>query len=204
MKNSSDFTITEIEKLITISNLLGINIPDNISASVDLYLNSILTQLKKIPYVAFPVSFHTVDIAIFKQTDSGLQVLLGRKPGNITFQFIGGFVDPGETSYYAAQREITEETNIVIENTLDFIGSFFIDDGRFGDSPHKITTSFFGYLIVGDEDKDMKGMDDIEEVKWFDVSILEFDYKTIIGSLHHKLFENFIDWLKEIKLYEGR
>lgn len=200
MENSSDFSVSEIEKLITIANYFGIELPEEKSASIDWYLKEMINKLEKIPYTPFPVSFHTVDIAMcVAGLDMELNLLMGRKPGNTVFQFIGGFMDPGETSWMAAIRELFEETNVlIVKEQMEYLGSFFIDDHRFKNSCHKITTSF--YVAVGDIDI-MGGLlakDDIEEVRLFKIPelILNDTYKTIIAKLHQPLFERLIEWIE--------
>ena len=192
MKNSSDFAVSEMEKLITIANNLGVNIPENVSPSIDLYLNEIIKQLKNIPYCPYPISFHTIDIAIISyDSQTGKErLLLGRKPGKTNFQFIGGFIEPGESAEDAVIREMKEETNLsTTSNLLFYLRSFFIDDERYKNSCHKITTSFFRTLILNDAIDDLKAQDDIQEVKWFEMDELRKNYKDIIIPMHYILFE---------------
>ena len=101
-------------------------------------------SLLKVPYIIYPVAFHTVDIIPYRKTKNGLELLLGRKHNSNSFQFCGGFVEPMQTAEGAAKRELEEESFIVIEETdLKYIGSYFIDDSRYKNSCHKITTSLF-------------------------------------------------------------
>lgn len=193
--SASNFSISEIGQLINIANRLGVDIPESKSASVELYLDSILKKIEEIPYVPFPIAFHTVDIVVFR----GMDILLGKKPDKSYYQFIGGFVDPGETAVTAARRELYEESNIVIEDEKDYsyLGSFFINDPRYANSCHKITTSFFGTFITNGQDAFMMPKDDIQEVKWFSYDELNTaeKYKEIIGSLHIPLFEALDPWI---------
>ena len=196
---ASNFSVDEIGQLITIANLLGVQISEKEQSTIDLYLNAIIRQLNHIPYVAFPTAFHCVDIAILRYMEEGgddysKELLLGRKSGKTKYQFIGGFVNPGETSHQAAKRETLEESKIIIEETrLNYIGSFFIDDERFKSGPHKLTTSFF-YTIV--PRSMMAGADDdIEETKWFRLSDLQNEPHEIIIDPHLSLLNSLMKYL---------
>jgi bifunctional NMN adenylyltransferase/nudix hydrolase len=115
----------------------------------------------------FPAVLPTVDVALFHDTGDGIKVLLGRKPGEDHFRFIGGFVNPGESLEDAARREAYEETKLDI-SSVEYIGSFPVKDWRYAkDKDTKITTSFFaGWTMT----KTGKAGDDIGEIKWFDVA----------------------------------
>ena len=132
-------------------------------------------QNNKVPYIPYPVSLHTVDMAILRITYAHeIEILLGRKPGQSLFQFPGGFMDPGETAEQAAERELKEETCLELTFTRKhYLGSFFIDDPRYKDTPHKITSSLFGQFITHDISLNTKASDDLEEIRWFKFSSLE-------------------------------
>ncbi|HLG02181.1 MAG TPA: NUDIX domain-containing protein [Bacteroidia bacterium] len=102
----------------------------------------------------------TVDIAIFDDDN----VLLGRKPGEEKFRFIGGFSDPTDRSFEdAAKREAKEETGLDVEQ-VRYLGSILVDDWRFREEEDKIMTLFF----AAEKGKGAcKANDDIEELKWF-------------------------------------
>lgn len=110
----------------------------------------------------YPTVFTTVDIAIFDESETKL--LLGRKPNESKFRFIGGFSDIKSTSFEQdARREVQEETNIDITDPI-YVGSFRIDDHRYRKEIDKITTIFFrAKYFTG---KPTAG-DDIEEIRWF-------------------------------------
>lgn len=193
MKDSSNFSVDEIGKLVTISNLLGITYKEKISLSIDLYLNNIIEQLQKIPYCPFPIAFHCVDVAILRYNewndqydDFDLELLLGRKKGKTKYQFIGGFVDPAETTSKSVTREIVEEVNISAIGILVYAGSFFIDDERFKKGPHKLTTSFYHTFV--DKNIVATAGDDIEEVKWFNENELKGNVNDLIIEQHLQLY----------------
>jgi bifunctional NMN adenylyltransferase/nudix hydrolase len=115
----------------------------------------------------FPTAFPTVDVAIFNE--NWTKLLLGRKPYEKEFRFIGGFADPeSETYEQDARREVMEETGIEITDPK-YIGSAKIDDWRYRGEIDKIKTLLFvAKYLHGTPRPD----DDIAEVKWFSMSEL--------------------------------
>lgn len=111
----------------------------------------------------FPTAYTTVDIAPMNENG---QVLLGRKPGEKLYRFIGGFSDPRSPSFEAdARRETMEEANIDIGD-VTYIGSMTIDDWRYRSEPDCIKTMMFkAKYVMG---RPTPG-DDIEEVRWFEL-----------------------------------
>lgn len=109
----------------------------------------------------FPTVHPTVDVAIFSET--GSEILLGRKPHEDKYRLVGGFVNPGESYEAAARRETKEESNLEITDP-EYVCSMAIDDWRYRRERNKITTALFRC-------KKMCGRpepgDDIEEVRWF-------------------------------------
>jgi bifunctional NMN adenylyltransferase/nudix hydrolase len=119
-------------------------------------------------YSAFnqrPVSYPTVDICAYN--DDG-EILMGRKPNEKYWRFVGGFVDPTDESYEkAALREFHEETggNCVISD-LKYILSHRVKDWRYAKEESGImTTLFLGRRNMGYA----KASDDIADVKWFPI-----------------------------------
>lgn len=108
----------------------------------------------------YPKVYPTVDVAIV----DGDKVLLGRKPNQTKFRFIGGFVDTTDTSFEAAaKREAYEETNLEVEE-IQYIGTAKIDDWRYRYEQDKIISTFFSAKkITGSP----SAKDDICELKWF-------------------------------------
>lgn len=166
----------------------------------EVIIDRIIQQLEKIPYIPFPVSLGTVDVAPYKINDQGeFEVLLGRKAGLKEFQFIGGFMEPKHSKEKNTLKELNEETDNSLEGfyspaDLRYITSMFIDDSRYKTSCHKVTTSFFTILV----DKDVtnaKAGDDIEEVKWFKYIDLKKAYKAIMRPIHHELMEQLMNAL---------
>lgn len=128
----------------------------------------------------FPTSYQTVDVAIFSEDNNRL--LLGRKPGRDKYCFVGGFVDPTDTSLEeAARREVKEEASINVA-WPKYLGSFRIDDWRYKGEQDSILTALF----VAHYDGEARAGDDIAEVRWFDVS----NTKAIIDLMDNKLSWN--------------
>ena len=116
-------------------------------------------------YNRYPISFQTVDIACFK----GDQLILCKKPGEKNYRFVGGFVDPTDSSLEAAaKREWSEETGGNAEvGPMKYIGSFRVDDWRYKNGRDKIMTALFTCdFSFGRLDPS----DDISELIWMSMS----------------------------------
>jgi bifunctional NMN adenylyltransferase/nudix hydrolase len=133
-------------------------------------------------YNTFPHVYPTVDIAIVKEETN--EVLLGRKPNEERFRFVGGFTDVEDENYEtAARREVMEETGLEIGN-LVYLGSARVDDWRYRSNKDRaiITLFFKASYIYGKA----KANDDIQEVKWFKIS--ELNEHNLVGE-HVKLLQ---------------
>jgi len=133
-------------------------------------------------YSTFPHVYPTVDVAIVKEKTS--EVLLGRKPYEEKFRFIGGFTDVEDENYeMAARRESVEETGLEI-GTPQYLGSARVDDWRYRSNKDRgiITLFFKAPYIYGTP----KANDDIAEVKWFSIDDLTED--NLVGE-HVKLLK---------------
>lgn len=114
----------------------------------------------------YPKVYPTVDVAIM----DGQKILLGRKPHQDLFRFIGGFVDPTDLRYeQAAIREAFEETGVEIAD-LEYAGSAQIDDWRYRNEDDKIITTLFKAKYISGNPV---AQDDIAELKWFDLTQLK-------------------------------
>jgi bifunctional NMN adenylyltransferase/nudix hydrolase len=115
----------------------------------------------------FPAVIPTVDIAIMEAN----YLLLGRKPHETLFRFVGGHASPEDKSLeMAARREAEEETNLSIES-LVFVGTARIEDWRWSrETDRIITTLFVGYTL---NPHPAKAGDDIQEIKWFDIEKID-------------------------------
>ena len=160
------FGIHEVTQLEISSPTTGTEIRDKITNRVmqspDFRAGAIYAASNR-----FPMAIPTVDVAIFHDDGIGrIRVLLGRKPGEAHYRFIGGFANPGEKFEDAARREAFEETKLDI-SSVEYIGSFPVNDWRYAqDKDAKITTTLFaGWTTT----KTGTAGDDIEEIRWFDV-----------------------------------
>lgn len=112
----------------------------------------------------FPTVYTTVDIAVLNEDRT--QLLLGRKPGETLYRFLGGFADPASESFeHDARREVAEEGGIEVGDVA-YIGSFNIEDWRYRNEPDSIRTMLFTAKYL--HGRPTPG-DDIEEVRWFDI-----------------------------------
>jgi bifunctional NMN adenylyltransferase/nudix hydrolase len=127
----------------------------------------------------FPTVFGTVDVAVFDDQEENM--LLGRKPNEDLFRFIGGFSEPrGGSDEADARREVMEEAGIDITDPV-YVGSFDVEDWRYRGEPDSVRTRFFrAKKFSGLE----KAGDDIAEIRWFNFSTLG---ESQIVPEHHAL-----------------
>jgi len=181
--------------------------PTDIENFINGYVASCIATYKRnngVPSIPFPISLSTVDMICIANTKEGIQVMLGRKPGQPKWQFPGGFRDPKETSRSAAARELGEEACLSIEQTrLEFIGELFVDDIRYRNTPHKITTQIFLCRMPEEEMVLSKPGDDLGEINWFLLEELIKD-NSCIRDIHLPIFDilvaklNFEKVMKEV------
>lgn len=135
-------------------------------------------------YSQYPTVYSTVDIAILNSKN---EVLLGQKPDENLWRFIGGFVDiSDESDEAAAKREAYEETGLEIDN-LNYLGSYPISDWRYKGSKDKsIMTRFFSAKYIFGTPTPQ---DDIAKLKWFPISEHLSD---ILVLEHIKLFNKLL------------
>lgn len=134
----------------------------------------------------YPATVPTVDIAILDHTKT--KVLMGKKPGQSHWRFVGGFAEPNSDCYELdARREVLEETGCEV-TMPKYIGSAFIDDWRFAKEKDKVKTLFFVCeLIYGHP----RAADDICEVGWVDI---DPNMKVHVGGAHHVLWDMLIKY----------
>jgi bifunctional NMN adenylyltransferase/nudix hydrolase len=153
-------------------------------------------------YNRYPQVFPTVDIAVTRVTEKGdTEILLAKKPGEKGYRLVGGFVSPTDASLEAAaRRELLEETHIEV-STLEYVGSFLVDDWRYRNEVDKImTTVFIAQYMFGAIQPD----DDIEELRWFPLD-RGFDLGCIV-SAHRPLLTGTLDAIErrsQRRLKEG-
>lgn len=143
----------------------------------------------------YPTSYQTVDIAIInKDKVGGTQILLGKRLTENKFRFMGGFCDVEDSSLECSViREAKEEAgNISIDN-IKYLGSFRVDDWRYGTEKDKIMTTLFVCDYLGGT---AEANDDINEVQWFETKELTED---VFEPEHIPLFYKLKEHLKNNK-----
>jgi bifunctional NMN adenylyltransferase/nudix hydrolase len=128
----------------------------------------------------YPTAYQTVDVAII---DSAGRVLLGKKPNQTKYCFIGGFSDPTSNSLEEdAKREAIEETGLEVDQ-IQYLGSSVIRDSRYMVEHDKIKTAFFvAKYIFGRPEAN----DDIAELHWVHIKDIK---KDDVGDYHHVLVD---------------
>lgn len=109
----------------------------------------------------------TVDAIVFKRSQGKTALLLIKRknePFRGKWAFPGGFVDMDEELEEAVVRELAEETGLKGVH-LEQMHTF----GTVGRDPRgrQITIAFMGF--TDDNNAIIKGGDDAEEAKWFDI-----------------------------------
>src|SRR6185312_7296414 len=174
--------VEEIMELLSLQNP-SIDIQSN--------LDTIIEQLRQVQYIPYPVSLSTVDVIALDFNAE--HVLLGRKPGQTQYQFPGGFRDPKEINKEAGAREFFEEAGeklgLLDTQKFSYIRSLFIDDRRYMNSCHKITTDIVAVHLFASEMDNVSAGDDLEEVRWFNIKELNDKKDDIIRDIHLPIFE---------------
>lgn len=145
----------------------------------------------------FAKVFPTVDVAIIcgnGSKEDPFTLLLGKKPHEEKYRFIGGFADPTDNSYeQSAIREADEETGLEVGD-LKYLGSAKIDDWRYRKSQNKIITHLFvAKKVFGNEMPD----DDIRELAKFEFNLLNINMFVEEHKILYLLFEE--KYLNKIK-----
>ena len=117
-------------------------------------------------YNLYPKVYPTVDIALFRQQRT--QLLLGRKPNELSWRLPGGFADPADESFeMAARRELREECGEIEAGNMQFELSMLMDDWRYRAEVDKIITTLFSTdLLFGEP----AAADDLAAMRWVDVN----------------------------------
>lgn len=139
----------------------------------------------------FPTTYPTVDVAIL-HTAKPL-VLLGRKPGEDKWCFVGGFVDPTDRTLEAAvRREVREEVGDIEIDDFRYICSSRINDFRYRNSQDGITTTFFTASYIFGH---IKAGDDLEELRWFNYDAI----REALKESHQGLGTQLINHLNQVR-----
>lgn len=183
------FPTEEIEQDVWISGTeIRAMVKNNVKSNRDFRHGAIWQTWQR-----YPTVFPTVDIAVINFDKQ--EILLGKKPNETLWRFVGGFTDPSDESYeHAAIRELSEEVpNIEVGgiNELTYIGSAKINDWRYVKKVDKIITHLFmapykfGNPIAGD---------DLAETKWF--KLTELTENDIVNG-HKNLYLMLKKWLEK-------
>jgi ADP-ribose pyrophosphatase YjhB (NUDIX family) len=184
-----------VSKEITLSTLLteeetNIAVKGAMAAMIAIYKRN-----NGVPTIPYALSLSTVDMIVISYIDNDIMVMMGRKPGQQNWQFPGGFRDPRETSRQAASRELKEEACLdIAPDNLHLIDELFVDDMRYRNSPHKITTSVFITELLPEQMILASPGDDLGEICWFTLSKLKSD-NSIIRDIHIPILDILIKHL---------
>jgi 8-oxo-dGTP diphosphatase len=143
----------------------------------------------------------TVDAIVFgffkelekKPSIKMLLIKRGNEPFKGQWAFPGGFVEIDEELEAAVVRELEEETglrDIELEQMYTF--------GKIGRDPRgrQITIAYIG--IVTEDQANIKGSDDADEAKWFDINALPSE----MAFDHSQIAEFAITELRQKKIYQ--
>jgi len=151
----------------------------------------------------FDAVYPCVDVAIFEgelipPNFDNLYIWLGQKSKTYQQQylFIGGFADPGDTSYeYTAKREVKEEAGLDITN-LSYVTSMQIDDYRYRAEINKIISILYLGQVCGGTPEAHDDITGLVRVKWNDLSM---DH---IAPPHQSFYKALADKLQRYKMKE--
>jgi 8-oxo-dGTP pyrophosphatase MutT (NUDIX family) len=172
----------------------GHRVNDLVVIEMELIDLDVIEEKNNIPYVPFPIAFHTVDVIAIRRDEldapEDIQILLGRKPGQTQWQFVGGFVEPTHTAEHTAAKEFHEEAGLLIEeeDRFKYLTSMHIKDERYLASPHQITSSIFFINLSVKESSQLKAGDDLEQIMWVNVNAA-YD---LIRPQHKEIFVKFL------------
>lgn len=141
----------------------------------------------------YPTSYNTVDVACLNGNN---QILLGKKPDENKWRFIGGYEDPTDCcKEQAAKREFGEETGSCEIGDLEYVCSQRVDDWRYRRSKDAImTTLFVGKFIFGSPTP----TDDIAELSWISIDkLMESNLDEMIMVEHVELMKKLLNKLKK-------
>ena len=178
------FSVVELDE---ISDLSGTNIRQVIAstplATRDFRYGVIYAKANQYPKV-----HPCIDVLVVRQSNRGLEVLLGQKYNESKWRLIGGFADPTDLSFEeTAYREVMEETRLHIQN-LQYICSRQVKDWRYEREQNKIMTTFFEAEYVSGV---ATPSDDIAHLNWLTIEELTH-MKDHIGLGHIPLIEAYL------------
>lgn len=133
----------------------------------------------------FPHAYPTVDVAMLRPADRGMEALLIQRADSGRWCFPGGFVDPTDkTLEGAAVRELSEEIGLVPTNgaaSMLYAGSTIIDDFRYRGSRDKIMTTLFVCRFAFG--RPMPNYNEVQDYRW----VLLTDLPSVVSETHQPL-----------------
>ncbi len=140
-------------------------------------------------FAQWAVTYPTVDVVAYNEKG---QILLGKKPNETNFRFIGGFVDRTDANWEAgAKREFFEETGGCEIANLKYVASGQIKDWRYGGTEHGImTTLFIGKFVFGR----IQPSDDIASLHWVNPAEINISQDVMIE--HQELFKQLLTYIE--------
>ena len=128
-----------------------------------------------------PLPALTVDVAAIAGAPPQRVLLIQRAndPFAGSWALPGGFVDEGERVLGAAARELAEETGIAASG-LELLGVYDTP----GRDPRGPTVSVT-YVLLADEELEVRGGDDAREARWFALDALPplaFDHALVVAD----------------------
>ena len=150
----------------------------------------------------FPVIETTVDVAILRDGDDGIEIVLGRKRGQNQWRLPGGFSEVrdgmAERLEVTCSREASEEANLSIDQSAwEYAGNFDVPDWRVRDADDHFIRTFL-FVSHGAHFGALKGGDDLPEVEWVPIKTVARNWmpshKIVDG--HLPLLNRVLDILK--------
>lgn len=132
----------------------------------------------------YDTSYCAVDIAIWKESDEGTMLLLGKKDNEQQYRLIGGFTDPTTQSDHGmflemnAKREALEETGLEV-GELKYLSSSLVNDWRYRGENSKIFSVLFSAKYTHGR---AMPQDDIAELKWFRMSEMAKNLESFVET----------------------
>ena len=139
-------------------------------------------------YAQRAVTYPTVDVVAMNEEG---KILLGKKPNELKYRFIGGFVDRTDLNWEsAAKREFAEETGGCEIDNLKYVSSRQIKDWRYAKTESGImTTLFIGKFIFGA----IQPSDDIASLHW--IHMKDIDLERDIMLEHQEIYSDLVTFL---------
>lgn len=133
----------------------------------------------------YPPTFITVD-AVLRVSDHVLLIRRGRAPGRGLLALPGGFLDPRETVYQSAVRELKEETHVgMLDSTLrEHLAGVRVFDHPDRSERGRVVTHAHYFKFGAGPLPEIRASDDAAEAMWVPVT----DLANLEGEMHDDHF----------------